>query len=160
RPQPQTIRFAFLTGEEAGLLGAREFVRRAVGAGERVVTTLNNDMIGWSGDHRLDNTIRYSNDTIRDLQHNAAILFTDLITYDARYVRSTDAQAFWDEFGDIIGGIGSYPILGNPHYHQRHDQLEVINQRLVAEVSRTTVATVMRLAKGFEDRKSTRLTPV
>jgi len=150
RPQPQTIRFAFLTGEEAGLLGAREFVRRAVGAGERVVTTLNNDMIGWSGDHRLDNTIRYSNDTIRDLQHNAAILFTDLITYDARYVRSTDAQAFWDEFGDIIGGIGSYPILGNPHYHQRHDQLEVINQRLVAEVSRTTVATVMRLAKGFD----------
>jgi hypothetical protein len=26
-----------------------------------VVGALNNDMMGWSNDHRLDNTIRYSN---------------------------------------------------------------------------------------------------
>ncbi|MQA92605.1 MAG: M28 family peptidase [Gemmatimonas sp.] len=150
RPQPETIRFAWLTGEEAGLLGGRELVRRALADGDRIVSALNNDMIGWTRSHRLDNTIRYSNDTIRDLQHNAAILFSDLITYDARYVLSTDAQAFYDAFGDIIGGIGSYPILGNPHYHQRHDMLEVIDHRLVAEVARTTVATVMRLANGLD----------
>ncbi|MEX2584201.1 MAG: M28 family metallopeptidase [Gemmatimonadota bacterium] len=149
-PQPETIRFAFLTGEESGLLGGREFVRLAVADGDRIVAALNNDMIGWTRSHRLDNTIRYSNDAIRDLQHNAAILFSDLITYDARYVRSTDAQAFWDEYGDIIGGIGSYPILGNPHYHQPHDQLEVIDHRLVAEVARTTAATLIRLANGFD----------
>ena len=29
-PQPATIIFASFTGEEAGLLGSREFVRRAV----------------------------------------------------------------------------------------------------------------------------------
>src|SRR5690606_22942672 len=112
------------------------------------VSVLNNDMVGWSGGHRLDDTIRYSNDTIRDIQHNAAILFSDLITYDARYVRSTDAQAFWDAYGNIVGGIGSYPILGNPHYHQAHDTLEVVNQQLVAEVAKTTVAAVMLLASG------------
>ncbi len=150
RPQPETIRLAFLTAEEAGLIGAREFVRRAVENGELIVGVLNNDMIGWTRSHRLDNTIRYSNDTIRDIQHNAAILFSDLITYDARYVRSTDAQAFWDNYGDIVGGIGSYPILSNPHYHQPHDALEVIDHRLVAEVARTTVATIMRLANGWE----------
>ncbi|MEX2570212.1 MAG: M28 family peptidase [Gemmatimonadota bacterium] len=150
RPQPETIRMAFLTGEEAGLLGGREFVRRAQADGEQIVSALNNDMIGWTRSHRLDNTIRYSNDVIRDITHNAAILFSDLITYDARYVRSTDAQAFWDAYGDIIGGIGSYPILGNPHYHRSHDQLEVINQRLVAEVARTTAATLMLLAQGVD----------
>lgn len=150
RPQPETIRFVFLTAEEAGLLGAREHVRRALGRGDRIVSALNNDMIGWTRSHRLDNTIRYSNETVRDIQHNAAILFSDLITYDSRYVRSTDAQAFWDNYGDIVGGIGSYPILGNPHYHQPHDQLEVIDHRLVAEVARTTVASVMRLANGIE----------
>jgi Tol biopolymer transport system component len=149
RPQAETIRFVLLTAEEAGLLGAREFVRRAEAAGDRVASVLNNDMIGWTRSHRLDNTIRYSNDEIRDLQHAAAILFTDLITYDARYVRGTDAHVFYEAYGDIVGGIGSYPILGNPHYHQPSDILEVIEQRLVAEVSRTTVAAVMALASGL-----------
>jgi hypothetical protein len=44
-----------------------------------------------------------------------------------------------------VGGIGSYPILGNPHYHQTHDQLETVNHQLIAEVSKTTIATLMQL---------------
>lgn len=147
-PQPATIKFAFFTGEEAGLLGSREFVRRAVEAGEHIVGALNNDMVGYANDHRLDNTIRYSNAGIRDVQHAAAFLFTDLITYDAKYYKSTDAHAYYEAYGDIVGGIGSYPILGNPHYHQSHDVLETINQQLVAEVSKTTVATLMLLASS------------
>lgn len=146
RPQAATIKFAWFTGEEAGLLGSREFVRQAVAKKDRIVGALNNDMIGWANDERLDNTIRYSNTGIRDLQHAAAFLFTDLITYDARYYRSTDAAAYYEQYGDIVGGIGSYPILGNPHYHQPHDILETINHQLVAEVSKTTVASIMLLA--------------
>ena len=61
RPQPATIVFASFTGEEAGLLGSREYVRRALAAKMRIVGALNNDMVGWANDHRLDNTIRYSN---------------------------------------------------------------------------------------------------
>jgi hypothetical protein len=145
RPQPATIHFAFFTGEEAGLLGSREYVRRAVEGGDLLVGALNNDMIGFANDQRLDNTIRYSNDGIRDIQHAAAFLFTDLITYDAKYYRSTDAHAYYEAYGDIVGGIGSYPILGNPHYHQTHDQLETINHQLVAEVAKTTVASLIQL---------------
>jgi Tol biopolymer transport system component len=145
RPQPATIHFAFFTGEESGLLGAREYVRRAVERGDRLVGALNNDMIGFANDQRLDNTIRYSNSGIRDIQHAAAFLFTDLITYDAKYYRSTDAHAFYDAYGDVVGGIGSYPILGNPHYHQTHDVLETISHQLVTEVSKTTVATLIQL---------------
>jgi Tol biopolymer transport system component len=148
RPQSATIRFAWLTGEESGLLGAREFVRRAVESGDHLVGVLNNDMVGWSGNHRLDNTIRYSNDGIRDIQHAAAQQFTDLITYDARYYRSTDAGVFYEQYGDIVGGIGSYPILSSPYYHQPNDILSNINQPLVAEVSKTTVATIMLLASS------------
>lgn len=148
RPMPATIRFAFFTGEEAGLLGSREFVRRAVAAGERIVGALNNDMLGYANDGRLDNTIRYSNAGIRDLQHAAAFLFTRLITYDAKYYKSTDAHAYYEAYGDIVGGIGSYPILGNPHYHQSHDVLETINHQIVAEVAKTTVASLMLLASS------------
>jgi Tol biopolymer transport system component len=148
RPQAATITFAWFTGEEAGLFGSREFVRRAVANEDRIAGALNNDMIGWANDARLDNTIRYSNAGIRDLQHAAAFLFTDLITYDAKYYRNTDAHAYYEVYGDIVGGIGSYPILGNPHYHQSHDVLETINHRLVAEVSRTTAASIMLLASS------------
>lgn len=157
---PISIELAFFTGEEAGLLGSREYVRRAVEDGKQIVCALNNDMIGWANDHRLDNTIRYSNPGIRDVQHAAAALFSDLITYDALYYKNTDAHAYYEVYGDIVGGIGSYPVLGNPNYHQASDRLSTINHQLVAEVSRTTVATIMLLASsparlsGLEVRRS------
>jgi hypothetical protein len=147
-PQPATIVFASFTGEEAGLLGSREYVRRALADKVRIVGALNNDMVGWANDHRLDNTIRYSNPGIRDIQHAAAMQFSSLITYDALYYKSTDAHAYYEAYGDIVGGIGSYPVLGNPHYHQPHDILETINHQLVTEVAKTTAATLMLLASS------------
>ena len=143
---PATVEVAFFTGEESGLLGSREYVRQAVESGKKLVGALNNDMVGFAEDHRLDNTIRYSNAGIRDLQHGAAMLFSDMVTHDAEYYKSTDAAAYFDAYGDIVGGIGSYPILASPHYHQSHDVLETINHKLVTEVAKTTTASVMLLA--------------
>jgi hypothetical protein len=147
-PQPATIVFASFTGEEAGLLGSREFVRRAVEGRMHVVGALNNDMIGWANNERMDNTIRYSNPGIREIQHAAAMLFTTLITYDALYFKGTDAVSLYDAYGDIVGGIGSYPVLGSPHYHQVTDLLQNENHQLITETSRTTIATLMRLASS------------
>lgn len=150
RPLPATVIFAAFTGEESGLLGSREFVRRAVAESLHVAGALNNDMFGWSNDHRLDNTIRYSNVGIRDVQHAGAFLFSDLITYDAKYYKSTDAHAYYEAYGDIVGGIGSYPVLGNPHYHQPHDLLETVNQALETETTKATLAATMLLASSPE----------
>jgi hypothetical protein len=137
-----------MTGEEAGLLGSREFVRRAVEQHLHVAAALNNDMIGWANDQRMDNTIRYSNDGIRDVQHAAAMLFTKLITFDARYWKGTDAASFYDAYGDVLGGIGSYPVLSSPYYHQASDRLENENHQLIAETSKATVASIMLLASS------------
>ena len=123
-------------------------MRRAVADKLQIVGALNNDMIGWANDQRLDNTIRYSNPGIRDIQHAAAMQFTNLITYDALYYKSTDAAAYYEAFGDIVGGIGSYPVLSNPHYHQSHDVLENMNHQLITEVAKTTAATLTLLASS------------
>ena len=147
-PQAATIVFASFTAEESGLLGSRAYVRRALEDKLQIAAVVNNDMIGWANDHRLDATVRYSNPGLRDVQHAAAMQFTKLITYDALYYRNTDAAAFYEPFGDIVTGIGGYPILGNPHYHEPHDVLETINHHLVTEVAKTTVATVMLLASS------------
>lgn len=147
-PMPATILFVAFTGEESGLLGSRDFVRQAAENEMHVVGALNNDMLGWANDERIDNTIRYSNPGIRDVQHNAAMRYSQLITYDALYYKSTDAAAFYDAWGDIVGGIGSYPVLGNPHYHQATDKLPTINHEQVAATAKTTVATLMLLASS------------
>jgi hypothetical protein len=147
-PLPATVMFVSFTGEEGGLLGSREFARVGTAEKLRVMGALNNDMMGWSGDHRLDNTIRYANAGIRDVQHGGALGFSKLITYDALYYKSTDAHALFDAWGDVIGGFGSYPVLGNPHYHQPHDVLETINQELVTETTRANVASIMLLASS------------
>jgi len=158
-PLPATVVFASMTGEEAGLLGSREFVRRAVEKHVHVAGVLNNDMIGWANDARLDNIIRYSNDGIRDIQHAAAMTFTKLITYDARYWKGTDAMSFYDAYGDIIGGIGSYPVLGSPYYHQATDLLENENHQLIAETSKTTIASIMLMASSPSRLTNLRATP-
>jgi len=147
-PMPATIVFAAFTGEEAGLLGSREFVRQAVEKKMKLAGALNNDMIGWTNDHRLDNTIRYSNPGIRDLQHAASFLFSRMITYDARYFKATDAAAYYEAYGDIVGGIGSYPVLGNPHYHQPTDLLETVNHQLLVEATKANVASIAGLASS------------
>ena len=148
-PLPTTVVFASFTGEEAGLLGSREFVRRIAEQKWNVVGALNNDMIGWGAEgSRMDNTIRYSNSGIRDIQHGAAFQFTDLITYDAKYYRGTDAAAFYEAWGDIVGGIGSYPVLANPNYHQPTDFLETMNHRQIMETAKVTAATLVYLASS------------
>ncbi len=146
RPLAATVEFVFFTGEEEGLYGSLEYARRAVAEGKQVVGVVNNDMIGFTNDHRLDMTVRWSNPGIRDIMHGAAIYFTDLITYDAHYYRGTDAGSLNDAFGDIVGGMGAYPILSTPYYHQPTDRVENVNQRLVAEACKVTIASIILLA--------------
>lgn len=159
-PLPATVVFASFTGEEAGDLGSAEFVRLAAAAKWRVAGALNNDMIGWAGESgRMDNTIRYSNAGIKDLQHGGAFLFSNLVTYDAKYYKGTDASAFFDGWGDIVGGFGLYPVLGNPNYHQATDTIETINFRQVAETAKATAATIIYMASSpsrLADLKATR----
>ncbi len=147
-PMPATIVFAAFTGEESGLWGSREFVDRAVEAGDRIVGAINNDMVGWSNDHRLDNTIRYANSGIRDVQHAGSFLFSKLITYDSRYFRGTDAISYYNAYGDIFGGIGGHPIVASPYYHQSTDLLETVNHQLITESCKSAVASMMLLASS------------
>jgi hypothetical protein len=147
-PMPATILFAAFTAEESGTLGSREFARVAKEKKWRIAGGLNNDMIGYANDYRLDNTIRYSNVGIRDIQHSAAMGFSRLITYDARYYRGTDALPLNEAFGEFFGGIGGYPILISPHYHQANDVIETLNFAQIAETAKTTVASLMYLASA------------
>jgi hypothetical protein len=153
-PLPVTIVFASFTGEEAGLLGSRRFVQLAGDEKWSIVGALNNDMIGWGGEgSRMDNTIRYSNAGIRDIQHGAAFLFSKLVLYDAKYYRGTDAAAFYDGWGDIVGGIGrpvppTRTITNRPIFSRREHQ-QVVE---TAKVTAATLRCIWRRARATEER--------
>jgi hypothetical protein len=89
------------------------------------------------------------------VEHAAAIQFTKLITYDARYYRGTDAGTFYEAYGPIAAGIGGYPILASPHYHETHDVLETISPHLIAEIAKTSVASLILMAQQPELPKQT-----
>jgi len=148
KPLPCTVVFAFFTGEEAGELGSREFIRVARENQWKIAAVLNNDMIGWADDFRLDDTIRFASYGLRDIQHAAAFLFSRLITYDTHYVKSTDGAPFYDAYGSIVSGLGSYPVLGNPYYHQPTDLLETVNHQLLVEAAKFNIASVMMVASS------------
>jgi hypothetical protein len=80
-----------------------------------------------------------------------------MITYDARYVKSTDAASFYDAYGDIVSGLGSYPVLGNPYYHQPTDLLETVNHQLLVEAAKANVASIMLLASSPRPVKGLRI---
>jgi Tol biopolymer transport system component len=147
-PLPCSVVFAFFTAEEAGELGSREFIRIARENKWRIAAVLNNDMIGWGPDFRLADTIRFASYGLRDIQHAAAFLFSNLVTYDTHYVRSTDAAPFYEVYGSIVSGLGSYPVLGSPYYHQPTDLLENVNQRLLVEAAKYNTASVMMVASS------------
>jgi Tol biopolymer transport system component len=148
KPLAASVIFAAFTGEESGFWGSREFVRLVKERKLRIMAGLNNDMIGWANDNRLDDTIRYTNAGIRDVLHAAAMGFSRLITYDTHYIKSTDSVPLYEAWGDVIGGLGSYPLLGNPYYHSPTDLLETVNHQLLTEASRYCTAALMLLASS------------
>jgi hypothetical protein len=74
----------------------------------KLVGAMNNDMMGWSNDQRLDNTIRTRTRHPRSPARGGVGLF-EAHHYDALYYKSTDAAAFYDAYGDIVGGSGRTP---------------------------------------------------
>lgn len=145
---PSSLIFAAFTGEESGLWGSQEFVRLAKERNLRVLGAINNDTIGWTEDHRLDNTIRYANSGLRDLMHAASIGFSRMVTYDSHYIKSTDAVPLYEAFGNVVAGLGSYPILGSPYYHTPLDRLEMVNQELIEEATKFMIATVVMMVSS------------
>jgi len=74
-----TLRFAFWTGEEQGLLGSYAYAQRAYQQGENILGYLNLDMIAWNtlnSDPYIN--LIYSNSIPGS--HDLALLFGDVIT--------------------------------------------------------------------------------
>jgi hypothetical protein len=125
-----TLRFAFWTGEEQGLLGSDVYAQRSYNLGENIEGYLNLDMIAW-------NTIGSSRDI--DLvykasvpsTHDLALLFSDVVSaYNINLIPQlgtslsggSDHASFWDYGYTAILAIEDLePGDFNPYYHSSQD---------------------------------------
>ncbi len=124
-----TLRFAFWTGEEQGLLGSDYYAQRAYNQGENILGYLNLDMIAWNtiGSDPYINLFYYSQLPPTD---DLAQLYADVIgsyninlltrLYD--YTWGSDHNSFWDYgFTSILAIEDDLGNDFNPYYHSSQD---------------------------------------
>jgi len=124
-----TLRFAFWTGEEQGLLGSDAYAERSHNAGENIVGYLNLDMIAWNtlGSNPTINLI-YTNSIPTTLQ--LAQLYADVVgAYNLDLdpvlgtgVTGSDHASFWNYgFNSILAIEDDLGGDFNPYYHHSGD---------------------------------------
>ncbi len=123
-----TLRFAFWTGEEYGLLGSEAYAQNAYNSGENIVGYLNLDMIAWNTPASSQTIyLGYGSSVPRSL--DLANLFADVVdayninlipTIGTQYLHNSDHGSFIDYGYPAILGIEGLDDF-NPYYHSPQD---------------------------------------
>jgi hypothetical protein len=123
-----TLRFAFWTGEEQGLLGSGDYAQEAFSAGENILGYLNLDMIAWNTLNSAP-TIYLGYDPAVAHSLELANLFAEVVSaynidldplLGTDFRNSSDHGSFLDYGFPAILGIEGYDDF-NPYYHGPQD---------------------------------------
>ncbi|MGC8960567.1 MAG: M28 family peptidase, partial [Chloroflexia bacterium] len=126
-----TLKFAFWTGEEQGLLGSHAYAQRAFSRGENILGYLNLDMIAWSTGGSSPDIDLHADSTIPPTLALAQ-LFADVVdAYDLNLIPqiipngtgASDHASFWDYGYTAILGIEDMDDF-NPYYHTVNDDMD------------------------------------
>ncbi|MBK6317084.1 MAG: DUF4910 domain-containing protein [Blastocatellia bacterium] len=148
-PPQATVRFIAFSGEEAGLYGSWDYVRRAVSNGEsrRVRAVINMDMIGFSRDDDLDVLLETSTvgGDLVDVLAEAATAVTDLRVVTSFYPFGSDHVPFLD------ANIPTVLTIENDwsayrDYHTSRDVIENVRVDMGGQILRMNAAALGLLA--------------
>jgi len=140
-----TIKFVFFSGEEQGLLGSRDYARRAREGGDDIRAVLNLDMVGYAGDGPLDGYLYYNDDS-DFIDYDVGLarrLYVPEIGYDSEnnaFAIFSDHASFWQE-GYVAGFFTEDGSNGDyPYYHTTNDIVEHLSIPLVTGAARIVAA--------------------
>jgi hypothetical protein len=149
-----TLRFAFWTGEEQGLLGSNAYAARARSQGEDIRGYLNLDMISYnsSAPQELNMFARSyvgGSEDMADLFVNVVHAY-DLNLAPVKYVDDTlggrsDNAAFWKQGYPAILVIEDYYGDFNPSYHTADDLLVQADMDYYTEFVRAALGTFVHM---------------
>jgi hypothetical protein len=142
----RTVRVVLFAGEEQGLVGSRDYARRARERGDDIRAVLNMDMVGYVGGgpddvkfiDRDDSRWMYTDAArMRDLYVRDLILTEDVNPFQA----NSDHFSFWQE------GYKAAMLYENdrngvyPHYHKTTDTADKVSADFIAKNARLAAAT-------------------
>ncbi len=152
-----TLRFAFWTGEEQGLLGSNAYAQRAANRNENIRGVLNLDMIAWNtGGSPRDIDLHANANLPATL--DLAQLFVDVINVYAidlapqiipNGTTASDHASFWNYGYAAILGIEDYvgsPNDFNPNYHTSNDTLARLDMGYYTDFVRAAVGAMAHMS--------------
>jgi hypothetical protein len=148
-----TLRFAFWTGEEQGLIGSGYYAQRAYQQGENIMGYLNLDMIAWNTINSQP-TIYLGYWSSVPSSHDLANLFSDVVdiynidlipSIGTKYSGSSDHGSFL-EYGypSILGIEGDDDF--NPYYHGSGDTTAHTNPVYFTNYVKSSVGTLAHMS--------------
>lgn len=151
-----TLRFAFWTGEEQGLLGSAAYAQRAHQRGENILGVLNLDMIAWNTPQSSPDIDLHAKSSLpQTLQ--LAQLFADVVdVYDLNLIpeivpngiSASDHASFWNYGYTAILGIEDYSGSHdfNPYYHTSNDRLQYLDLAYFTDFVKASVGTFAHMS--------------
>ena len=152
-----TLRFAFWTGEEQGLLGSSVYAARSKTNGEAVKGYLNLDMVAYNAVAPRELNLFWKS-TVPASQ-NIADLFVDVVSaygldlapfkYDAvSYTigNQSDNKSFWDQGYPAILTIEDYYGDFTPYYHKSTDTLSTLDMGYFTTMVQAAVGTFAHMS--------------
>jgi hypothetical protein len=147
-----TLRFAFFTGEEQGLVGSYYYAQRSYGLGENIEGVLNMDMIGWNTPNSPNNFDLHA-DSALPATISMAQVFSDVVsTYNLDLIpeivpngiSGSDHYSFWQYGYPAILTIEDLSDF-NPYYHSTQDTLDKLDIDYFTDLVRANVGTFAHL---------------
>ncbi len=152
-----TLRFAFWTGEEQGLLGSAAYAQRAHNTGENILGVLNLDMIAWNTPGSSPDIDLHARSTLpQTLQ--LAQLFVDVVdAYNLNLIPeivsngsgASDHASFWTYgYTAILGIEDYYPSYHdfNPYYHTSNDRLQYLDMLYYTDFVKASLGTFAHMS--------------
>ncbi len=152
-----TLRFAFWTGEEQGLLGSAAYAARSKSNGETIQGYLNLDMIAYNNvsPRALDlfwkSTVPGSK-AIADLFVDVVSAYgLDLVPYEYDTVSYTignysDNRSFWNQGYPALLAIEDYYGDFTPYYHQPTDRLSTLDMGYMTAMTEAALGTFVHMS--------------
>lgn len=156
---PWSIRFVAFSGEELGLLGSRDYARRAAERDDAILGVLNFDMFGYNDlMDRVEVAANPASAWIADLMATTAARYDLGLRVDVRIdaaAGQSDHASFWARGYDGVLAIENYLPTDSTHYavrqnlyrmntsyHSVADVADSLNWGLVRKTTQLAVATL------------------
>jgi hypothetical protein len=145
-----TVKFILFSGEEQGLLGSKEYARKAYENNKNIIGVLAIDKVGYAKTEGDGKKIRHhSNDESEwmiNISEEISRLYSDQIDLEVIKLPSDPSSDHYAFTNYGYDGSNLVEETLNPTYHTSEDTIEHINMTYLTKVCKLTLGVITKIA--------------